>query len=83
MTEQEKKVLEGLQFIGYVLPVIILVAGAPLALNMIAPNNTYGVRTAKTYQSTETWYAVNSLGGWAMVASGVLSIAILIWMQTG
>jgi uncharacterized membrane protein len=82
INEGVEKVLRVVQYIAYVLPVIILGAALPLALKMIAPNNTYGIRTAKTFESADTWYAVNSLGGLAMVAAAVISIITLIWMQS-
>ena len=81
MTEHEVKVIKAVQYIRYILPVIIMATGLPLAFKMIGPNNIYGVRTAKAYESTEAWYAVNSLSGWVMVGSAVISFAVLIWMQ--
>ena len=59
--------------LGYVISVILIVLGLPLVLEMIEPNSAYGVRTAQALSDESAWYHHNSIGGWGMIFSGVLS----------
>jgi hypothetical protein len=59
--------------LGYVISAIFIVLGLPLVLEVIEPNSAYGVRTAQALSDENTWYQVNSIGGWGMIVSGLLS----------
>lgn len=59
--------------LGYVISVILIVLGLPLVLEMIEPNSAYGVRTAQALADESAWYHLNSIGGWGMIFSGILS----------
>lgn len=59
--------------LGYVISAIFIVLGLPLVLEVIEPNSVYGVRTAQALSDENTWYQVNSIGGWGMIVSGLLS----------
>lgn len=59
--------------LGYVVSVIFIVLGLPLVFELIGPNSTYGVRTAQALSDENSWYQLNSIGGWGMIVSGLLS----------
>lgn len=59
--------------LGYVVSVIFIFLGLPLVFELIEPNSTYGVRTIKTLSDVNAWYHINKIGGWGMIASGLLS----------
>ncbi|MDP5211952.1 SdpI family protein [Pseudoalteromonas tunicata] len=59
--------------LGYVISAIFIVLGLPLVLELIEPNSAYGVRTAQALSDENTWYHLNSIGGWGMIVSGLLS----------
>ncbi len=44
----------------------------PLILQKIPPNEFYGIRIEKAFESDVLWYQVNQYGGWAMVVAGVI-----------
>ena len=48
------------------------VIGVVLALNNVAPNATFGVRTGRTLSDAELWARVNSQVGWALLIGAVL-----------
>ena len=48
------------------------VIGVIMALNLVAPNPTLGVRTGRTLNDADLWYAVNSQVGWVLLAGSVL-----------
>lgn len=50
MTESEAKLLNALSF---VLPISFILIGLPLALELIAPNSVYEVRTQATLANAE------------------------------
>lgn len=68
--------------LGYVISVILIVLGGPLVLDMIEPNSVYGVRTAEALSDENVWYHLNYIGGWGMIASGMLS-CITIYRLNG
>lgn len=59
--------------LGYVISMIFIMLGLPLVFEMIEPNSGYGVRTIQAMSNENAWYHLNSIGGWGMVVSGVLS----------
>ena len=62
---------------------ITAIAGIPLILKLVPPNEVFGVRTERALSHKEVWYAVNWFGGWALVAAAAFTIlAILIWSNT-
>lgn len=42
----------------------------PLIQRKVAPNDVYGIRIDKAFETDALWYDVNEYGGWAMVAAG-------------
>jgi|GEM_PF-4217096 len=67
--------------LGYVISVILIVLGLPLVLGMIEPNSAYGVRTAQALSDENVWYHLNSIGGWGMIVSGVLSFFTICMLK--
>jgi uncharacterized membrane protein len=55
-------------------PITILLVCLPLLFNLIPRNRWYGVRVREAMASDAAWYAVNRLGGMALIA------ACLIWL---
>ena len=60
--------------IAYGVPLIVLVASAPMSLGMAPPNRFYGFRTAKTLSSPEVWYPANRAAGWFMIAAAAVAL---------
>lgn len=58
------------------LPVVVLLLSVPLVLKMIPPNRLYGVRTAKTYSSSDLWYAGNRIGGIYMIVASLCALIL-------
>jgi len=59
------------------------VAGVPLILRLIPPNDHYGVVTERARSRAELWYEVNRFAGWAAVAvAAIMVLALLIWSGT-
>lgn len=55
----------------FLVPGLLFVAlGVPLVLRRVAPNPVYGFRTAKTFESSTTWYAANEVCGFDFVVAG-------------
>lgn len=57
---------------------IFIFSGLPLFYMKIPLNNFYGIRIAKAYESEESWYYVNKIGGGKIVAAGFILIACAI-----
>lgn len=57
-------------------PVLLVLVGLPLALELIGPNPLYGVRTAATLASAEVWYRANFWAGAVAVAGGIASVFV-------
>ncbi|WP_369572131.1 SdpI family protein [Acidithiobacillus sp. IBUN Pt1247-S3] len=51
---------------------IFIFIGLPLFFMKIPPNGFYGIRIAKAYESEESWYNVNKIGGGKVVVAGVI-----------
>jgi uncharacterized membrane protein len=62
----------------FVPAVIIFIAAIPLILGLIPRNRLYGIRTQKTLSDDSMWYRSNRLGGWAMLLSSVIYLAVAI-----
>ncbi len=56
--------------------IIILLASIPLVLGIVPRNRVYGIRTRKTLSDDAVWYPANRFGGWALIVSSSISIAI-------
>jgi uncharacterized membrane protein len=57
-------------------PLAFVAVALPMALEMIPPNPIYGVRTAATMSSAETWYRANQWAGAASVGLGLLALFV-------
>jgi uncharacterized membrane protein len=70
-----------LYLVAYVLPGLLAIVAAPLALGKIPPNQIYGFRTLKTLSSPDIWYPANRMAGWWMIAAGALPICLnlVVW----
>jgi len=71
-------------FIGWVLPLILIVLSIPLLLQKIPPNGVYGFRMSKTMSSDEMWYRANKLGAMYFIGAGLFGlvvgmVAIFVW----
>jgi uncharacterized membrane protein len=58
------------------LPVLFILIGLPLALELIPPNGVYGVRTPSTLASAESWYRANLWAGIFAVGFGFLAVIV-------
>jgi uncharacterized membrane protein len=58
------------------------IAGAPMILKLIPPNDVFGVRTVTTRRHERLWYEVHRFAGWALVAAAGLT-ALLLLFYTG
>lgn len=70
-----------LYFLPYGLAGFFTLIGLPLALRLIGPNRFYGVRTQRTMENLDVWYAANTANGIAMVAFGILSAIIVFFLH--
>lgn len=55
---------------------IFLVLSIPLVLGLVPKNRYYGIRTRKTFSDERVWKAVNRLGGWLIIVSSLIYLAI-------
>jgi uncharacterized membrane protein len=55
---------------------LILVLSLPLILGLIPRNRFYGVRTSKTLSNDSIWYRANKFGGWALLVSSAIYLAV-------
>jgi hypothetical protein len=59
------------------------IAGVPLILKLVPPNEIYGLHTEKTLSRSEIWFEVNRFAGWALVAAAALTaLAVMIYSGT-
>jgi uncharacterized membrane protein len=62
---------------------LIAVAGVPLILKLIPPNEIYGLRTERAMSRAEIWYEANRFAGWALVgAAGFTALILMLWSGT-
>jgi hypothetical protein len=66
-------------FIG--LPALTFALGIPLASRWVPPNRFYGYRTATTFSSVEAWYQVNRATGLALIAAGLISGFLVLFLD--
>src|SRR5687767_5234373 len=57
---------------------LLMLLGAPLALEKVAPNRWYGFRTRKTLASASVWYPINRVLGWDLLAAGAVVAAVAL-----
>jgi hypothetical protein len=53
-------------------PVMFVALGLPLVFRLIPKNPLYGLRTPRTFADEKTWYAQNTITGWAITLVGVV-----------
>ncbi|HZZ90922.1 MAG TPA: SdpI family protein [Usitatibacter sp.] len=59
------------------------IAGVPLILRLIPPNDYYGISTDRTRSRAHIWYEVNRIAGWSLVIAAALTgLALMIWTGT-
>lgn len=59
------------------------IAGVPLILKLIPPNEIYGLHTERALSRSEIWFEVNRIAGWALVAAAAITaLAVMIWSGT-
>jgi uncharacterized membrane protein len=61
-------------------PVGIILVCLPLLFDLVPRNPWYGVRVREAFASDEAWYAVNRLGGAALIGACVVWIAAAIYL---
>jgi uncharacterized membrane protein len=62
---------------------LIAVAGVPLILKLIPPNDIYGLRTERAMSRAEIWYEANRFAGWALVAAAAFTaLLLMLWSGT-
>ncbi len=55
---------------------LFIILAVPLILGLIPRNRFYGVRTSKTLSDDSVWYRTNRVGGWALIVSGGIYLAV-------
>lgn len=78
---ETEKVVTFVYYLGYFMSIVFALLGTPMAFNMVSPNSWYGVRTASTLGDPNVWYSVNSVVGFALIFSGILSIALIYFFN--
>lgn len=58
--------------------VIFIVISIPLILGLVPPNRGYGIRTPKTMSEPRLWYSANRFGGWALLISAGIYLALTL-----
>jgi len=58
--------------------IIFLILSIPLILGLVPPNRGYGIRTAKTMSEPRLWYSANKFGGWALLVSSGIYLAMTL-----
>jgi uncharacterized membrane protein len=58
--------------------VIFFLLSIPLILGVVPPNRGYGIRTAKTVSEPRLWYSANRFGGWALLVSSGIYLALTL-----
>ena len=70
---EERKMLRQPFFVPAIL---ILLLAIPLILGLIPRNRAYGVRASKTLTEDRVWYRANRYGGWALLLSSAIYLAV-------
>jgi len=65
----------------FVLSILLIGLGVPLAAQRVRPNGVYGYRTLKTMSNPDVWYPANAYAGRAMIVAGVATLILsLVWL---
>ncbi|MGD2133775.1 MAG: SdpI family protein [Maricaulaceae bacterium] len=72
------KVPASLRLSAFGLPLLYLAISIPLALRLIEPNSAYGHRTRDAFSSTEDWYELNAIAGWAGIGASLLALVAVV-----
>ena len=56
--------------------VLLLIFSLPLVFGLVPRNPLWGIRTKKALADDQSWYAINRMGGLALVASGLLYLIV-------
>ena len=67
---------------------LIAIVSVPLMLKLIPPNPVYGFWTKKAMSNPEVWFAVNAVGGRALLVASLLSALAIMgysgtWFRSG
>jgi len=63
----------------FLIPAIIFfLLSIPLICGIVPPNRGYGIRTAKTMSEPGIWYSANKFGGWALLVSSGIYLAMTV-----
>ena len=85
LEENKKNKVKPIFFLSAIIAIIFIIISIPLILEKIQPNNYYGFRTKKTFQSEEIWYKANKFSGIALFISSLVtlfsSIISLIYLK--
>ena len=65
-------------FLGFLVPVIMILCAVPLAFKRVPPNEMYGFRVAKTFRSADDWFKGNQFAGWCLLAAGLVSLLVTL-----
>lgn len=63
-----------MNFAPFLMSILWIALGYPLATQKIGPNGWYGFRTAKTLSDPEIWYSANVVAGKALMWAGGASL---------
>ena len=62
----------------FVIGLLFAVFGIPLILRIVPPNHIYGFRISKKVFRPEVWYPVNAIGGWMLLALGLILAGLAV-----
>jgi uncharacterized membrane protein len=60
------------------LPCLFVLIGLPLALQLVPPNNSYGIRISSTLVSDGAWYRANFWAGIFAITFGLFAMLVTI-----
>ncbi len=67
-----------LSFFILITGLILIAIGLPLFYMKVPLNSFYGIRIPKAYESEESWYNINKIGGGKIVVAGSILIVCAI-----
>jgi hypothetical protein len=67
----------------YLPPLTTIFVAVPLVLGMIPRNGLYGIRVREAMESDASWYAINRLGGAALIGASLVWIAAAMYAPRG
>lgn len=53
-------------------------AGIPLILKLVPPNEAFGFRTERTLAHKKAWYRVNKFAGYALVLASLVTVLAVV-----